>query len=217
MDIKTAKQIKFPLLSQELINLYQLDQIEIKDNFNRIANIKSKRQRDGEFAKIKMHTIERAKRMLEILDYIHEPTVDNIGIKGSEALALIALHSNFQIMRKVLKKYENSYEVDPKSVYYGLIPSLTDRLSIYEIRKQVFGTHWLMDTKGTPYFVEVTNFEKMNINRKKYGLPPVRRPVNLAVDAEKYPLGRGLAVITDQKKLTEAEYKDFIWQYMEFK
>ena len=217
MNIIPAKQIKFPSLSQELIDLYQLDQNEIKDNFNRIAGIRSKKQRNSEFEKIKIHSLERAKRMLEILDSIHEPTVDNIGIEGSEALALIALHSNFQIMRKVLKKYEKNYEIDPASVYIGLIPSLTDRISILEIRKQVFGTHWFMDKNGTPFFVEVTDFQKMNIKRKKYGLPPVRRPVNLAVGAEKYPLGRGLAVITDQKKLTEAEYKDFIGQYMEIK
>ena len=64
------KQIKFPSLSQELIDLYQLDQNEIKDNFNRIAGIRSKKQRNSEFEKIKIHSLERAKRMLEILEKI---------------------------------------------------------------------------------------------------------------------------------------------------
>lgn len=213
MNIKPSKPIKYPLLSQELIELYQSDQNEITLNFNRIAVITSKKQRDSEFQKIRMHSLERAQRMLVILKVIHEPTVDTIGAKGSEALALIALHSNFQIMRQVLKKYEDAYKVDPASVYTGLIPSLTDRLSIYRTQKQVFGTHWLIDEKGIPFFVEVTDFEKMNSKRKKYGLLPARRPVNLAVGAEKYPLGRGYALIDDQKKLTEAQYQSFIKQY----
>ena len=162
MNSKPSKPIKYPLLSQELIELYQSDQNEITLNFNRIAGITSKKQRDSEFQKIRMHSLERAQRMLVILKVIHEPTVDTIGAKGSEALALIALHSNFQIMRQVLKKYEDAYKVDPARVYAGLIPSLTDRLSIYRIQKQVFGTHWLIDEKGIPFFVEVTDFEKMN-------------------------------------------------------
>ena len=213
MDSDDNKAILFPSYRDELVSLFDADQTDIKSNLHRICSIKSVSQKNKEFSQLRKRNLDRAKRMITMLDAIVEPTIDNIGLDGSEALALIALHSNFAVMESVLSVYQKLYIRDKTSVYFGLIPSLVDRLSIRDSRKQIYGTHWMLDSSGSPFLVEVVDFTTMDKNRKKFGLASALRPINLAVGAEKYPLGRGKALTSDQKKLSDDDYNNFIKQY----
>jgi ATP phosphoribosyltransferase len=56
-----------------------------------------------------LHIQERTKRMLEILDEIGAPTIENIDADGSQAVSVLALHSRLTVMKKVLAVLEQSY------------------------------------------------------------------------------------------------------------
>ncbi|HVI60636.1 MAG TPA: hypothetical protein VM535_00595, partial [Candidatus Saccharimonadales bacterium] len=67
---------------------------------------------------------KRADRMIEILNIIGAPTIENVGKDGSQAISVLALHTSLDTMKEVLKSFEDSYKNDPKSVYNEAIPSL---------------------------------------------------------------------------------------------
>ncbi len=207
--------IKFPELRRELILMAEEDQREISGNFHRIKQISSESQRQKEFDEIALHCHIRAKRMLEILDEIEEPTIQNIGEDGCEAVLLLAQHSYLSAMKRVASLFEQQLISDPKSVPVSHIPALKDKIMILETRKQKYGTQWEISEDGVPFLVPVKSFEDVNRHRAKYGLKPVRKPVNLAIGAEKYPLGRGLASASDQKELTEGEYQRISRNYLQ--
>ena len=80
---------------------------------------------------------------------------------------------------------------------------------ILDHKEPIFGTQWAVDKSGKPFLIMVENFHEVNRRRSNYGLDPVRRPVNLAIGAVKYPLGRGFAKAKDQKRLTKEEYNEY--------
>jgi|GEM_PF-1012456 len=200
---------RFPKFRKELLRMVEEDQKEIRKNFHAYSKIKAEDIKRRKYALVAKNCHARAHRMLEILGEIKDPTIENIGLDGSKAVSLLALHSYLDIMKKVLAIFEAYFEKDPSNIYHQSIPPLKDRIMILEHKKQLFGTNWNMDRNEKPFLITVEDFSKMNNRRSNYGLKPARHPVNLAIGAIKYPLGRGLAKESDQKPLTPEEYDEY--------
>jgi hypothetical protein len=206
--------VKFPREREELLRLAQEDQEEIRENSKRIGDMTSKAEQERQFTVIASHCHLRAQRMLAILSEIKIPTVENIGKDGCEALLLLTQHSYLSVMKKIQDIVERIFKHDPNNVAAAYIPALKDRISILEYRKQLYATQWTVNKNGEPFLIAVYDFPHVNERRAVYGLQPVRRPVNLAAGAIKYPLGRGLAKATDQKPLTDEEYQQYSAHYL---
>ena len=198
--------MKYPAYGKELLQMIEEDQNEIR-NAERVRNsLSTEIEREKYNQKIVEHCHKRAEKMLEILDAIGAPTIENIGPKAAEIFAVFALHSHIDDMKKVLAVYERQFELDPDSIYKGSIPPLTDRIMIAEQRRQIFGTNWCAAKDGTWSLIPVHDFAHVNERRKRYGLSPISKPRNLSVGAEEYPLGKGFANEGDQKELTDEEH-----------
>lgn len=202
-------EFHFPKARSELLLLLEQDQKQIRSfpGINKSMASDDEKLRHTLGARHDCHA--RARRMLQILYGIKEPTAENIGLDGSEAVAVLALHSYLAVMKRVLAIFERCFRKEPSSVFYQLIPSLKDRIMIVEQKKQLYGTNWMQDKQGKPFLVPVKDFPRMNQRRALYGLKPARRPVNLAYGATRYPLGKGLANESDQKKMTQEEYDEY--------
>ena len=85
---------------------------------------------------------------------------------------------------------------------------------ILEHKKQLYGTNWMVDKDSRPFLVYMDDFESVNKRRAVYGLKPIKRPVDLAIGAVKYPLGRGFAKEGDMKELTQREYEEYSRHYL---
>lgn len=206
----TVTKVRFPEYRRELLSMLEQDQRELRSlqaNLQKLPSKKSKKAKEYETFR-ECHI--RAHRMLDILNEIKEPTAENIGIDGSRAISVIALHSYLSVMKKVLVLFEKHFKtgkgvIDPESIV-----SLTDRIMIIEHKYQRFGSNWMIDSLGKPFLITVEDFKKMNQRRAKYGLKPRQRPIDLSYDSKnKYPLGKGLAKELDQRTLSESEYRQF--------
>lgn len=206
--------VTFPRQREELLKLAIEDQLETKGHSVGGLDLGSKQFKSVRVAN-SYHI--RAHKMLEILDIIKSPTIANIGVDGSKAVSLLALHAYLDLMKKVLVLFEQEFARDPPDIYYQAIPPLKDRIAILEFKKQSFGTNWTLGKDGKPFLIAVKNFSEMNKWRAQYGLKPAHRPVNLAVGAAKYPLGKGLAKESDQKDLTDEEYAEYSRDYLKSK
>lgn len=202
-----------PELSAELIKLAADDQTEIKNHYQQLKLL-SESEQIALNNELQDHCHVRASRMMEILSIIKEPSITNIGQKGSGAVSLLALHSYFDEMKEVLKAYQAVHDKDPGDVYAESIPSLVDRIMIFEERMQLYGNNWMKDKNGNFFLIPVKDFASMNSRRAKFGLGPRMKPTILAIGENKYPLSKGLAEFSDQKELTDQEYKEFTQGYL---
>lgn len=151
----------------------------------------------------------RALRMQEIMLKIKAPSIESIGTDGCEAILLLAQHSYLSCMKEVLSIFLEQHANNLDSVPIIHLPSLQDRIMVFETRKQHYGTQWKQDPKsGQIYLIEMDDFNFVNDRRAIFGLKKIRRPVNLAKGAVKYPLGKGLAKESDQKALSAEAYKE---------
>ena len=202
-------EVKYPQYQEELVNLMEDDQAEILAHYQKLKLLTSDNDKKELKANLDSHCHERVSKMIQILDEIGEPSITNIGMSGSEAVSLLALHSYLDEMKKVLAEYEAVYKRDPDDVYSESIPSLTDRIMVFEHRTQLYGNNWSIDKDGNYFMIPVEDFEHMNERRAKFGLKPRMRPTVYAVGEERYPLGIGEAQANDQKPLTDEEYEEF--------
>jgi hypothetical protein len=108
-----------------------------------------------------------------------------------------------------LTAYQIAYKRDPTDIYKESLPSLTDRIMIFEQRTQLYGSNWMADKTGKFFMIPVIEFETINERRAQFGLGPCMRPIVYATGENKYPLGRGKAEASDQKALTDEEYAEF--------
>lgn len=169
----------------------------------------SEKEKAAAFMEIAKNCHRRAHEMIKILHQIKEPTAKNIGMDGSSALILLAQHAYIEVKKEVLAQLNYLHQKDPSCIPHVYIPALTDKVMVFEEREQLYGSQWFNTSNGHIFLIKVRNFDTVNERRKEYGLKPISRPVNLAVGAEKYPLGTGFAVSTDQKELTDEEYEKF--------
>ncbi len=187
MTKSSPSPVKYPLFREEILGLVHEDQRVIRENFHRISLIKSKDEREREYLYIAQAGHVRADRLSEILDVIKLPTISNIGVDGSQAVATLALHSYLDLLKRVLGLFERQFEINPEDICCQSIPSLKDRVMILEHKKQLYGTNWMVDNDSRPFLVYMDDFEGINERRAVYGLKPVNRPTNLAIGAVKYP------------------------------
>lgn len=156
----------------------------VKNDRNELNNLSKQLEKSISFTD-KISTIRkvakdcqlRAHEMLKILEVIKEPTIEKIGVIGSEAIILLTLHSYLDIMERILSIYNKAISIDPKSVPLGYVATLIDRISIIKDRRQILGTTWLEDD-GTLFLVPVKNFNTVNERRSQYGLDILRYPDN---------------------------------------
>lgn len=85
---------------------------------------------------------------------------------------------------------------------------------IIEQKKQLFGTNWTLGEDGVPFLIPVRDFKNVNNRRAMYMLGPIKRPVDLAVGANKYPLGKGIARESDQKGMSAIEHERYTSIYL---
>ena len=201
--------VVYPELRQELIKLGEEDQTEIREHYKKLNALKTDAEKEQLESQLKAHCHARAERMIEILKTIKEPSISNVGIEGSQVISFLALHSYLDEMKTVLAAFQKVYEKDPANIYNEAIPSLTDRIMVFEQRCQLYGTNWMIDKDGKYFLIPVKDFKHMNDRRAKFGLGPRMKPIVYAIGEEKYPLGQGLAEASDQKEFTDDEYAAF--------
>ena len=155
--------------------------------------------------------MERAAQMLALVTYLPALRVSAIGVEASEAIAILALHANYQTMKLILQRFRDQYTVDLEDVYRQVIPALIDRTRILESTTQQFGAQWLRGEDGEPFLYPVEDFQGMNERRAQYGLAALRRPRIIALE----PSGTALpfATVDDMRQPTDNELRDFIDDY----
>jgi hypothetical protein len=114
----------------------------------------------------------RSREALNILDNIKIPSLSNIGKQASAALAVIALHSNLDMMKTVL----GAFKAGSDEVLIEVIPALEDKILILSNKKQRFGTQWLEGEDGKPFLYPIEDFDEVNTLREGYGLGLLKYP-----------------------------------------
>ena len=195
--------------TQELVRLLEEDQQESRimgraffqaDNTNLVDQQKNiMRKRD-----------QRAKKALQILKEIGDPSISNLGVAGAQAMSILALHASPNVLREVLGAFTKLYQRKAEDTYYQAIPSMTDLLLILEHHKQRFATQWLFDKNKQPFLPSVEDFEHVNERRHLYGIEPLHWPKSLALPASKQPwLKRPLSELV-MRNLTKDEYDELL-------
>lgn len=206
----------YPKQANELIKLLDADQKEYKA-FSREYYWNSQ-SLDGTAIKakaiFKKHVHARAKRMLEIIEEISEPSLTNIGEEAAQAISILATHSSLDNTRKALTAFESCYARNPEDTFYQAIPIMTDWVRVLERKLQRFGTMWLFDKNKYPYLPPVEDFEHVNERCTKYDLEPLRWPKSLAIPEERQPwLKRPLSELV-MRKPTDSEYVELTADFM---
>lgn len=192
--------VRYPAFRKELLALLHEDQAEVRQ-----AALHHGSPQDFNTA-----ARNRMRRVYEILAAIKEPSVENVGTDGSQAISVIALHAKLADMKHILKQFSVCYAKNPKSVYAEAIPSLTDRVQVLEGNRQIFGTQWYLGEDDNFYLFPVENFKEMNTRRSVHGLGKSHRAISLASpDAKKPRANRVDTIESDQREPTSYEYKRF--------
>ncbi len=197
--------MKYPQLRQELIDILAEDQSEIISFSRELSSLTTKQAKNRE-KDLKFNGYQRTQRVYQILQEIKEPSIDNVGLDGSQAISVIGLHAHFSVMQSILSVFEDTHK-EGHSVHPEAIPSLTDRVRILKGEKQLFGTQWYQSKLGRPFLFPIEDFTQMNQLRAKYGLGLAMKPTNVATGS--MPLGKGKAVSGDQKTPTKSEMLEY--------
>lgn len=168
------EKVRFPENRKKLLKIAEEDQLE-RSSSNFFTSDKNTA------VAIKLREDKRADEVLRIMDQIKTPTARNIGIDGSRAVWLIALHNMEYrgLGRRVLKKMRQIYYRNPNEVFYPGIPYLADRLAIVSGKyshdtKQLYGTqNWFVrDDKGKSKSGRYPIKDKVNLPKRlrKFGI-----------------------------------------------
>lgn len=136
--------------------------------------------------KIIKHETARIEEVLKLLHKIKTPSTLNIGLDGSRAVWLIALHNpDYKDAGKlVLKKMRQLFYKDRNQVFYPGIPYLVDRTMLASKRydhdaKQLYGTQgWYAKKSGGDISSErfpVINPKGLVERRANFGLATRRK------------------------------------------
>ncbi len=125
-----------------------------------------------------MHN-RNAKILDEIIDTIGYPTVDKVGKEASEAAWLVIQHAIGQpyFMKKtaeLLKVAVKENKADPKALAY-----LTDRISVFEGKPQLYGTQFDWDENGEMNPNKFDEIAKVNQRRKAIGLNTLEKQTEI--------------------------------------
>lgn len=155
---------KYPKERAQLVQMSKLDQdIRLTSDFTKGVSLLAMSKLD----------IANQVQLKKILRTIKEPSVENVGEDGAEAVWIIAQHASndLEFMLKVLKLMEKTTENNPQNGYYRGIPYLIDRTNVIQGKKQIFGTQFYGGgDKPQPY--PIKNIKKIDDLRAHYGLKP---------------------------------------------
>ncbi|MCF4100377.1 hypothetical protein L1I30_01745 [Gillisia sp. M10.2A] len=117
----------------------------------------------------KLHNLN-AKLLNDIIETAGYPTVDKVGKEASEAAWFVIQHSIAQpaFMKKcaeLLKKAVLENKAEATNLAY-----LTDRIAVFEGKKQLYGTQFDWDKTGKLSPNEIDDLAKVNQRRKSLGL-----------------------------------------------
>ncbi len=205
----------YPELAKELVGLLDEDQIQFKAFAARYYALETgaKQLRRSEI-QLRAACKRRARKMLNILEKIGKPTLSNIGKQASEAITVLALHANYQVMKHVLAEFRECEKQDSANVHLPSIPALVDRIQILEGHEQVFGSQWLEGDNGKPSLYPVHSLRSVNTRRTAYGLKALRRPRIMAFrDAARKAVIPATA--DDMRPPTTEELKRYVGDYMD--
>ena len=206
--------VKFPEQARELADLLDQDQDEWREYARKEFEAHDKSSLGSDKQLLRWRVAKRARRMLEILEDIGEPSISNIGTEGCLAISILATHASLKTTRCILKSFNDLYARDKTNTRYQSIPAMTDWLAVLERKPQVFGTIWLMDQQGYPFLPTVEDFEHVNERRAIYDVEPLRWPKSLAIPEEKQSwLAKPLNELV-MRDPTNAEYSVFEHDYL---
>ncbi|HEY5806140.1 MAG TPA: hypothetical protein VIS56_02010, partial [Candidatus Saccharimonadales bacterium] len=119
----------------------------------------------------------RAREMLLLLEEIKLPSARHIGLDGSRAVWLIALHNvgYMDVGEIVLDRMKYLYHKDKSQVFYPGIPYLVDRLMVWKgewqvAAKQLYGTQGYIDNEGVKRKFPVIDIAHLKDRRRKFEL-----------------------------------------------
>ncbi len=171
-QLPLVEKVEHPLVRKRLLELMKSDQTDRKQKWI-IDDCATK----ADYLRLAESDSARAREALTLLGEIGSPSVRNIGLDGSRAIWLIALHNvDYVDMGKtVLSKMKYLYRKDKYQVFYQGIPYLVDRLMIQksgwsQTAKQLYGTQGYMDGDGIAHKFPIIDSERLEDRRKKFGL-----------------------------------------------
>lgn len=157
-------QMDYGSIAKEIIELQNAD-LKLRDELVQNGQLSDDYNREMEA----VHNTN-AEILNNIIDRIGYPTVDKVGKEANEAAWLVIQHSIGQpeFMKKcavLLEKGIAENRADAKQLAY-----LTDRIAVFEGRKQLYGTNfdWDENREMNPYPFD--DLEKVNQRRRTIGL-----------------------------------------------
>lgn len=173
-ELPTTK-VKYPLIRKRLLELVKADQKEREKPWELRPDMT-----EAEWAELMEPDWVRAREVLEILEQITVPSARNIGLDGSRAVWLIALHNTGYkgIADIVLKKMKYLYYKDKSQVFCPGIPYLVDRVMVQrngwqKTNKQLYGTQGYYDDNGAMHVCPIIKPSTLEERRKKFELATI--------------------------------------------
>lgn len=174
--LPTPKNIRYPSARKKLLKLMAEDQADRKSGKFLVnpsepdmAVVEGLVKRDN----------YRADVMAKLLLEIKMPSAINIGLDGSRAVWLIALHNiSRDIQQSVLSKMQELYYKDKTQVFYPGIPYLEDRVMInsadsLKTAMQLYGTQGYQDREtGQLKAFPIVDPDNLAERRMEFGLSP---------------------------------------------
>lgn len=141
--------------------------------------IKSGQLSNGYHQEMKEVHTRNAKILSEIIDAIGYPTIDKVGKEANEAAWLVIQHSiaHPEFLKKcvnLLEKAVHENNADPKSLAY-----LSDRIAVFEGKKQLYGTQFDWDEYGELSPNSFDDLNNVNERRKSIGLNTLEQQTEL--------------------------------------
>ena len=165
-------KVRYPLARQRLLELMESDQADRSKPWDISPDMT-----ESEWSMLMEPDWARAREMLLLLRQIRMPSARNIGLDGSRAIWIIALHNTdyLDAGEIVLKKMRYLFYKDKTQVFYPGIPYLVDRLAVSknnwgEKSKQMYGTQGYVDSNGAHCRYPISQPSKLTERRLRYGL-----------------------------------------------
>lgn len=170
--LDTTAKVRYPSVRKRLLELMASDQTDREKEWAIDQNMT-----EADWAVMMEPDWARAREMLLLLEKIKLPSARNIGLDGSRAVWLIALH-NTDYMNAgeiVLKKMEHLYQKDKTQVFYPGIPYLADRLMLQrgewqKTTKQMYGTQGYVGKDGVKRRFPIADHAKLKDRRSQFDL-----------------------------------------------
>lgn len=165
--------MNFPKIAKLIIELKGTD-LKFREKL-----IEEKKLSEGYNNEMETLHIKNAEKLNEIIDEIGFPTIEKVGIEGSESAWLIIQHSISKpdFMKKCLKLLEN-VALENK-VYEKNFTSLSDRINVLEGKPQLYGTQFDWDKNGNLSPNKYDDLLKVNNRRLKIGLNTLEKQTQI--------------------------------------